>query len=379
MKNVVIIGAGRLGKGFMGETFSNAGWNIHFIDKDPAVIENLNKKGEYKVTVFKETETIENVISGYTASLADFTQDSINALVFADLILLTIYPENFDRAISYLSEMFEYRAAKNHKAKLSVLCLTNKNHMIPGILADFDKKLKDDIKEWFKEKAVVRDTIIRRSTDAKSNSSLEVSTTAVLSLLIQKPLNINIDDVEWLELTDNLELLKDLKVFVVNGPHAAAAFIGHYQGFKTINEVDKSKLEKSFIKSVKEEIRQAILTEYSITDEELTCLSRFPDVKDEMVDTVFRVAYDPIRKLGNNDRLVGIAKVCLKNNLPYDNIAMAIAYGYLYEDAADEASIKLQNIIKDAGIVKAINMISGLEENDPITKKVIKYYNQLKK
>ena len=30
MKNVLIVGAGRLGKGFIGETFDNAGWNITF-------------------------------------------------------------------------------------------------------------------------------------------------------------------------------------------------------------------------------------------------------------------------------------------------------------------------------------------------------------
>ena len=30
MKNVFIVGAGRLGKGFIAETFDNAGWNITF-------------------------------------------------------------------------------------------------------------------------------------------------------------------------------------------------------------------------------------------------------------------------------------------------------------------------------------------------------------
>ena len=33
MKNVLIVGAGRLGKGFVGETFDNAGWNITFLDR----------------------------------------------------------------------------------------------------------------------------------------------------------------------------------------------------------------------------------------------------------------------------------------------------------------------------------------------------------
>ena len=46
MKNVLIVGAGRLGKGFIGETFDNAGWNITFLDKDPKVEEELKKQGK---------------------------------------------------------------------------------------------------------------------------------------------------------------------------------------------------------------------------------------------------------------------------------------------------------------------------------------------
>ena len=53
MKNVLIVGAGRLGKGFVGETFDNAGWNLTFLDKDPRVTEELRKDGCYYVKVYK--------------------------------------------------------------------------------------------------------------------------------------------------------------------------------------------------------------------------------------------------------------------------------------------------------------------------------------
>ena len=53
MKNVLIVGAGRLGKGFVGETFDNAGWNLTFLDKDPRVTEELRKHGCYYVKVHR--------------------------------------------------------------------------------------------------------------------------------------------------------------------------------------------------------------------------------------------------------------------------------------------------------------------------------------
>ena len=54
MKRVLIIGAGRLGKGFVGETFDNAGWDITFLDKDQRVIDEIAPEeisiGDYVLT-----------------------------------------------------------------------------------------------------------------------------------------------------------------------------------------------------------------------------------------------------------------------------------------------------------------------------------------
>ena len=43
MKNVVIVGAGKEGKGTFGDIFYENKWNITFIDKDENVINSLNE------------------------------------------------------------------------------------------------------------------------------------------------------------------------------------------------------------------------------------------------------------------------------------------------------------------------------------------------
>ena len=67
MNNVLIVGAGRLGKGFMGEIFDNAGWNLSFLDNDDTVIKELNNNGYYKVTVHREDRIDNRIISKYKA------------------------------------------------------------------------------------------------------------------------------------------------------------------------------------------------------------------------------------------------------------------------------------------------------------------------
>ena len=49
MSKVLIIGAGREGKGFLGETFFADGWDVSFLDKNPKVISSL-QSGAYEVS-----------------------------------------------------------------------------------------------------------------------------------------------------------------------------------------------------------------------------------------------------------------------------------------------------------------------------------------
>ena len=131
-----------------------------------------------------------------------------HAIVYADLLFLSIYPQDFPEAIAYVKEIFKMRAKTNPNQKLSMLCLTNKNGMIPMIQDAFVKDMNEELLSWFMHQVVIRDTIIRRSTDADDHRSLNIRSTAVLSLLIQPPLTIDIADIEWLELCDDIAMLK---------------------------------------------------------------------------------------------------------------------------------------------------------------------------
>lgn len=379
MQNILIVGAGRLGKGFIGEVFDKAKWKISFLDKDKEVIDNLNKENKYYVTVHREDRIDDRVISNYDA----YTYEDIDKLksdvINADVIALALYPEDFEYSIDKISDLFIDRIKNNYEKKLDILCLTNKNYLMKSFYNMFEKKLdtKENI-EWFEKHVSLRDTIIRRATDADSNKSIHVRTTAVLTLLIQKPLLVSLNDVEWMEEIDNVELLKDLKVFTVNGPHVAAAFAGYLKGYKTINETVKDEECVDLIKKVNKEIYECILKAYPISREDLDKLSVFPKAKGEMEDYIYRVAYDPIRKLSRNDRLTGIAEICLKNNVEFDAIAQSIANGFAYDYNQDPYAMEIQNFIKDNGIDKAIVKYCNID-NDKLFDKIKYYYNNIKK
>lgn len=378
MKNVVVIGAGRLGKGFIGETFANSSnWNINFIDKDKAVVDALRNDDGFNVTVHRVDRIDTHNVKEYNAYTWN-DEESEKCVVQADLIVFTIYPEQIYEAVLQLCKCLKNRCKDNGDANLSIIFITNKNHLMGKINELFSKTIGKENKKWLNEKVAISDSIVRRSTDAESNVSLNIRTTAVLSLLIQKPLNIDVSDVEWFELTDNLELLKDLKVFIVNGPHASGAYLGHYLGYDTFNEVCDDKYGAKFIDDVNKEIRAGILSSYPISEKELDNLSVFPQAKGEMVDYIYRVAYDPIRKLSKGDRLSGSAEICYKKGLPYSNLAKAMAYGFLYDNENDDKAVELQNRIKLDGIENTLEKITGFDKDHEVAKLVLKFYNEFK-
>lgn len=378
MGNILIVGAGRLGKGFIGEVFDKANWKISFLDKDEKVIKNLNEKGCYYVTVHREDKIEERTISGYKAYTYKDIEKMREDIISADVIALVLYPEDFNYAIDKISDFLKDRIQKEPNKNLDILCLTNKNYLMNSFNEQFINKLNNDSYiKWYNEHVSLRDTIVRRGTDADDNASIYVRTTAVLSLLIQEPLLVPLNDVEWLECCDKLELLKDLKVFTVNGPHVATAFAGYLKGYKTINETLSDNDCLTLIENVHKEIYEGILKGYDISKEELDKLSVFPKAKGEMEDYIYRVAYDPIRKLSRNDRLTGIAMICIENGIEPDAIAQSIANGFAYDYEGDPHAMRIQKTIKEKGIEKAIVEYCGIESSSILYNKIKFYYNKI--
>lgn len=379
MKNVLIVGAGRLGKGFVGETFFNANWNIAFLDKDPEVIEKLQETGQYKVKVHKTDDVVENIVSGYKAYLTDEDYSVMDSFLESELIMLPLYPKDFKEAADYLSKCFNQQFKQNPESKKTLICLTNKNHIIDQITGYFREALQDEeTKAWFDKNVVVRDSIVRRSTDAESNTSTELITTAVASLLIQKPVHCDFSDVKWLELRDKIEMLKDIKVFTINGPHAATAFYGYLKDYKLIPEAEKDEDISELIKGVHDTTVAAVMKEYPVTRDEIRELEYLPAAKNEMPDSVFRVAFDPIRKVSPRDRFMGVVDLCKKHELSYEPIAQAIACGFGYSEERDPKAVILQKTIAEKGIEKSVSQYIGEPADSDVVKHVVAQYEKMK-
>ncbi|MBP1040055.1 mannitol dehydrogenase [Vagococcus sp. BWB3-3] len=378
MKNVMVIGAGRLGKGFVGETFYNAGWQISFLDKDPQVIAALKKTGSYNVKVHTTDQVFTNKITGYQAFETIITPELTSSFLEADLLMCPLYPEDFAEAAAFLGPLFERQAQEKPESKKTIICLTNKNHIIPEIRAHFRANLAtDEVRAWFDQQVVIRDSIVRRSTDAASNDATSLVTTAVASLIIQGPVNVDFSDVDWLDVRENVEMLKDIKVFTINGPHAATAYMGYLKKYDDIPTAQADPEVAALIKAVHDATVQAVLYEYPVTREEIKELEYLPKAKNEMPDAIFRVGFDPIRKVGPHDRFMGVIALCEKYDINYDGIAQALACAFHYSEESDPAAVQLTKEIKAHGLRPTVAKYIERPVDDVVVDKIVKASEKL--
>ena len=78
-------------------------------------------------------------------------------------------------------------------------------------------------------------------------------------------------------------------------------------------------------------------------------------------DTVFRVARDPVRKLGHNDRLVGAARLALEHDVEPTRLVKGIASALRYNHPEDEKAAGLQKMLRERGLPAVLEEVCGLE------------------
>ncbi len=94
-------------------------------------------------------------------------------------------------------------------------------------------------------------------------------------------------------------------------------------------------------------------------------------------DTVARVARDPIRKLGREDRIVGAAELCRSEGVWPDHIATICAAALRCDHHEDPHAVRLQAMIREAGVGETLRQVCGVDPADDFGRKVLTRYRDL--
>jgi len=332
IKKIVIFGAGKIGRSFIGQLFSRAGYEIVFVDKDSRLIEELNRQKSYKVLIFDsnpETIVVENV----RGVQVDDKKSVAEEVATADILAVSVGKNGLPCIVPVLSEGLLKREKDNPGWALDIILAENMRNADIFLRFKLAKILLPayplDKRVGFIETSIGKMTpLIVNQTD----DILTVSAEAYNTLIVNKEGFKNpIPLVEGLEPKENIKAWVDRKLFIHNFGHVAVAYLGymaypdHVYTWETLEvPAIKKKVKQAMQQSatILQTIHPGVFTVTQLQDHIDDLLVRFANRS--LCDSIFRVGCDLYRKLSPNDRIVTPLMCAYHHKLPYNLILQVL-------------------------------------------------------
>jgi mannitol-1-phosphate 5-dehydrogenase len=181
----------------------------------------------------------------------------------------------------------------------------------------------------------------------------------------------------------NFKAEVERKIFTHNLAHAALAYLGYLRGHTYIHETFEDEFVRSVFDGALDETTEALLRRYPADLDRSEHMEIRKDVRVRfgnplLKDPITRVAKDPIRKLGPDDRIVGAAELCLSQGITPDHIAAACAAALCYDCPEDPCAVRLQSMIEKTGVAEVLRQVSGIDPAGDFGRRVVAQYHTLR-
>ena len=366
MKKFIMYGAGNIGRGFIGQTFSDAGYKVGFIDINMEVINALNAKGEYPVNIVttdgNEEKTVKNVygIDGKDVELV------ASEIASCDIMATAIGVNVLKFIAKPIAKGIEKRA-NNSGAPLNIIICENligADEYLKGLILNEIPELKEFVEEkvGFIEASIGRMVPVM-TEEKKAGNPLRVYVEPYNILPVDKAAfkGEPPQDVKNLYPFTPFNLFIQRKLFMHNMSHALSAYLGYLRKYEYVYQAvaDYDIRYCAFRALVSSAL--AVSKENGVEIQGLIAhaenlLYRFTNTA--LADTVERVGKDTKRKLGANDRLIGALKLCEKQGVDGAYICIGIAAGMLFAPESDLSSVELCAYAKENGVATTLKNYS---------------------
>lgn len=140
---VTIIGAGRSGRGMLGEMFyQEKNYSIVFADIDTGLVQGLAEQGYYTVEQknLLTGKSRESIVKGF--QIVDTVNDHLKYITYlarSEMIATALFPSAFDQVAEDLAEMIRMRKEQKNDSTAAIILGGN----FVGLRQYFDKKSPD--------------------------------------------------------------------------------------------------------------------------------------------------------------------------------------------------------------------------------------------
>lgn len=355
-KNILIYGAGAIGRGYLPWVFSPNDFNFYYVEANVKIRALLQSQKSF--TTFR---TAGNQYESMTVAVQDCFEPGQESdfIQQADVVVTAVGPRNFFSLRPMLDQL-----------KVPVICCEN------------DSSLPAIMKEWTANQKVVF-----------AIPDVITSNTANKDLLDQDPLAIITESGECF--IDNIvsdvpaacsyvsdkELAKQwaAKLYVHNTPHCIAAYLGSLLGLTYLHEAMENQRASKIVEGAMDEM-VAMLSNRSEMDREFLKYYRNKELdrfrNQLLFDPITRVAREPFRKLALDERLIGAAQQCLAVGIVPNNILLGIMAAFCFE-SEDDPDSHIKYLIKSLTPSEFLRTILRLRDNEALSLLLVERWDSL--
>jgi len=359
----VHFGAGNIGRGFIGKLLADAGIAVTFADVDEKIVNLLKSLNTYNVKVVGSECTTE-AVSGVSA--INSNSDEIVTLISeTDLLTTAVGPNVLVIIASKIAEGLALRFDANNEKALNIIACEN---MIRGTTF-LKKEVYKHLDEKYHEKAerlvgFVDSAVDRIVPPSESTDPLEVTVESFSEWIVdEQQFKGEIPVIAGMQKTDNLMAFIERKLFTLNTGHIMTAYLGALVGHKTVKDAIDDEAVCLQVKQAMQESGEVLIKRYSFDRDSHNAyiekiIGRFANPY--LHDEIDRVGRQPIRKLGENDRLVKPLLGTIEYATANDMLLKGIAAAFMYKNSDDPQAIELQSSLENIGLLATLSKYTGL-------------------
>jgi mannitol-1-phosphate 5-dehydrogenase len=369
MKKAIQIGAGNIGRGFIGGLLSNAGYHVVFADVNDAVISKINEDGKYTIHVM-DVESKDQEITNISG-ISSAGPEMIDAVAEADVITTAVGLRILPIIAPAIAKGIEKRSADGVETSLNIIACENAIRGTSQLKASVYEKLSDEGKAYADKYVGFADCAVDRIVPPVTcENPIDVVVESYYEWDVEKSgLKGEIPQIEGMTFVDNLEAYLERKLFTLNTGHCITAYLGSLKGFGTIDEAIANEEIFTIVKTAMTESGMGLVKKHGLDKEAHLkyidkIINRFknPYLKDD----VMRVGRDPLRKLSPTDRLANPTLTAAGFGLPVDNLLVGIAAALHYKDDDLQAKIQelgIRGFLTEYSGIKDESLLAKIEEN----------------
>lgn len=383
----VIFGAGNIGRGFIGQLFSESGYEVIFVDVDEPLIDLLNACGSYVIRLVDNDLAEELTISPVHALRAGNVDVVAQALADASIAATAVGV----RALPYVAPVVAAGIARRAEAGVEtplnlILCenLKGAASAFRGMVAGH---LPVAFHRYLAERVGFVDTVIGRMVPPLT-PELHAADPTLIVVEPYKELPVDreglvdpVPAIVGMQPCDNFAAYTARKLYIHNCGHAVLAYLGYLAGHEYGYQALVDPAIRAQFDAALAESKASIVAVYGVElawlDAHIADLTR-RFANRALGDTILRLGRDPARKLSPTDRLVGAARLAEQAGVTPNALSRAIAAGYCFDDPRDSLAVALQERIAAEGFDTVLADVSGIQPDEPLAALVYEHYRKLR-